>query len=78
MDGAIEGFMKAAMWGPPDRILRELEARRAVIGDFELNTAFRFGGMPYATAEASLRLFAKEVLPVLKTWTNAPVANAAE
>jgi alkanesulfonate monooxygenase SsuD/methylene tetrahydromethanopterin reductase-like flavin-dependent oxidoreductase (luciferase family) len=78
MDGAIEGFMKAAMWGPPDRILRELEARRGVIGDFELNTAFRFGGIPYATAEASLRLFAKEVLPVLKTWTNASVAKAAE
>jgi alkanesulfonate monooxygenase SsuD/methylene tetrahydromethanopterin reductase-like flavin-dependent oxidoreductase (luciferase family) len=78
MDGAIDGFMKAAVWGQPDRILRELEARRAVIGDFELDTAFRFGGIPYETAEASLRLFAKEVLPVLKTWTSAPVASAAE
>jgi alkanesulfonate monooxygenase SsuD/methylene tetrahydromethanopterin reductase-like flavin-dependent oxidoreductase (luciferase family) len=78
MDGAIDGFMKAAVWGPPDRILRELEARRAVIGDFELDTAFRFGGIPYETAEASLRLFAREVLPVLKTWTRAPVASAAE
>ena len=24
------------MWGPPDRILRELETRREVIGEFEL------------------------------------------
>src|SRR6516164_6871243 len=47
MDGAIAGFMEAAVWGPPDRILRQLEARRAVIGDFELDTAFRFGGIPY-------------------------------
>jgi alkanesulfonate monooxygenase SsuD/methylene tetrahydromethanopterin reductase-like flavin-dependent oxidoreductase (luciferase family) len=78
MDGAIDGFMKAAVWGPPDRILRELEARRSVIGDFELNTAFRFGGIPYTTAEASLRLFAKEVLPVLKTWTSVPIASAAD
>ena len=78
MDGAIEGFMKAAVWGPPDRILRELDARRSVIGEFELNTAFRFGGIPYGTAEASLRLFAKEVLPVLKTWTTVPIASAAE
>ena len=78
MDGAIDGFMKAAVWGPPDRVLRELEARRAVIGEFELDTAFRFGGIPYETAEASLRLFAKEVLPVLKTWTSAPIASAAE
>jgi alkanesulfonate monooxygenase SsuD/methylene tetrahydromethanopterin reductase-like flavin-dependent oxidoreductase (luciferase family) len=78
MDGAIDGFMKAAVWGPPDRVLRELETRRAVIGEFELDTAFRFGGIPYETAEASLRLFAKEVLPVLKTWTSARIASAAE
>ncbi len=76
MDGAIEGFMKAAVWGPPDRILRELEARRAVIGEFELDTAFRFGGIPYEVAEKSLRLFAKEVLPVLHTWTSNALAHA--
>src|SRR5438552_182862 len=40
LEGAVEGFMKAAVWGTPDRILRELEARRGVIGDFELNVAF--------------------------------------
>ena len=36
--------------------------------EFELDTAFRFGGIPYPTAEASLKLFAKEVLPVLQSW----------
>ena len=77
MDGAIAGFMRAAVWGPPDRILRELESRRAVIGAFELNTAFRFGGIPYDTAERSLRLFAKEVLPVLKGWTSDTISSAA-
>ena len=77
MDGAIAGFMKAAVWGAPDRILRELESRRTVIGPFELNTAFRFGGIPYDTAEKSLRLFAKEVLPVLKSWTPDTIASAA-
>ena len=39
-----------------------------LLGDFELNSSFRFGGIPLAKAEASMRLFAKEVLPVLKTW----------
>jgi alkanesulfonate monooxygenase SsuD/methylene tetrahydromethanopterin reductase-like flavin-dependent oxidoreductase (luciferase family) len=77
IDGAIAGFMKVAVWGTPDRILRELEARRAVIGEFELDTAFRFGGIPYETAEASLRLFAKEVLPVLQSWKADAVTNAA-
>lgn len=68
LDAAVEGFMKAASWGTPDRILRELEARRALVGDFELNIAFRFGGVPFEIAEQGLRLFAKEVLPVLKSW----------
>jgi len=78
MDGAVAGFMQAAVWGPPDRILRELESRRDLLGEFELNTAFRFGGIPYQHAEASLRLFAREVLPVMKSWQAAAPANAAE
>ena len=68
LDGAVEGFMKAASWGTPDKILRGLEERRAIVGDFELNVAFRFGGIPLPIAERSLKLFAKEVLPVLKGW----------
>jgi alkanesulfonate monooxygenase SsuD/methylene tetrahydromethanopterin reductase-like flavin-dependent oxidoreductase (luciferase family) len=78
LEAAVEGFMKAAIWGPPDRILRELEARRAAIGDFELNVSFRFGGIPYDKAETSLRLFAKEVLPVLQSWRAPADARAAE
>lgn len=77
LSGMTDGFMQAAVWGSPDRILRELEARRETIGDFELATSFRFGGIPIETAEASMRLFAKEVLPVVKTWkTAAPPALA--
>src|SRR6185437_12874418 len=60
LEGMTEGFLKAAVWGPPDRILRELETRRQVVGDFELATSFRFGGIPYEVAEKSMRLFAKE------------------
>ena len=33
-----------------------------------MNAAFRFGGIPFDLAEPGLRLFAKEVLPVLKSW----------
>ena len=68
IEGAVEGFMKAASWGTPDKILRGLEERRNLLGNFELNVAFRFGGTPYGVAERSLKLFAKEVLPVLKSW----------
>ena len=68
LTGAVDNFMKAASWGTPDRILRELEKRREIVGDFELNVSFRFGGTPMDVSEAGLKLFAKEVLPVLKTW----------
>ena len=62
----------------PDRILRELETRRDVLGEFELNVAFRFGGVPYGIAERGLKLFATEVLPVLKSWRMQDTARAAE
>ncbi|MGE5151765.1 MAG: LLM class flavin-dependent oxidoreductase [Rhodospirillaceae bacterium] len=78
LEGAITGFMQAAAWGTPDKILRGLEARRALLGDFEMNVAFRFGGTPYDVAERGLKLFAKEVLPVVKKWGPAKVAQAAE
>ena len=79
-EGAVNGFMQAASWGTPDKILRGLEARRKVLGDFEMNVAFRFGGTPYEVSERGLKLFAKEVLPVVKKWgpAKAPTAQAAE
>jgi alkanesulfonate monooxygenase SsuD/methylene tetrahydromethanopterin reductase-like flavin-dependent oxidoreductase (luciferase family) len=78
LEGAVTGFMQAASWGTPEKILRGLEARRRIVGDFELNVAFRFGGTPMEVAERGLKLFAKEVLPVVKSWAPAKVARAAE
>ena len=69
--------MQAASWGTPDKILRGLEARRKVVGDFEMNVAFRFGGTPYEVSERGLKLFAKEVLPVVKSWKSAKAEKAA-
>ena len=67
-EGFLRGFLKAAAHGTPDALLQQYSDRRDLIGDFELCTAFRFGGIPFEQAEASMRLFAAEVLPVLKTW----------
>ncbi|MBS0518391.1 MAG: LLM class flavin-dependent oxidoreductase [Proteobacteria bacterium] len=78
LDGAVKGFMQAASWGTPDKILRDLEARRRLLGDFELNVAFRFGGTPFEVSERGLTLFAKEVLPVLKSWHAPAAARAAD
>jgi alkanesulfonate monooxygenase SsuD/methylene tetrahydromethanopterin reductase-like flavin-dependent oxidoreductase (luciferase family) len=77
LEGAVAGFMQAASWGTPDKILRGLEARRRVVGDFELNVAFRFGGTPFEVSRRGLTLFAKEVLPVVKSWAPRKAAQAA-
>lgn len=74
LEGAVKGFMQAASWGTPDKILRGLEARRKLVGDFELNVAFRFGGTPFEVSERSLKLYAKEVLPVLQSWQSVQAA----
>ncbi len=78
LDGAVDGFMRAASWGTPDKILRGLEERRKLVGDFELNVSFRFGGTPLEVAERGLKLFAKEVLPELKSWGPANAEHAAD
>ena len=68
MEGIVTAFMEAAVWGTPDRILKKLDERRGIVGDFELATSFRFGGTPSELAESGLRLYAKEVLPVVRSW----------
>ena len=60
--------MTATAWGTPDQILANLEERGSLIGPFEYTTAFRYGGIPYAEATASMHLFASEVLPVVQAW----------
>ena len=67
LEGAVKGFMKVASWGILDKILRGLEERRSLLGNFEMNVSLRFGGIPFELAEQSPRLFAKEVLPVVKS-----------
>ena len=78
IEGIIDGFMLASVWGTPDKVLRMLEERREHLGAFELATSFRFGGTPIEVAEQSLRLYAKEVLPVVQSWTAEAASDAAE
>ena len=63
--GFMKGFLEATASGTPDHILETYRARWELLGPFEAAPAFRFGGVPYEDAEASLRLFAAEVLPEL-------------
>lgn len=66
--GFLQGFMEASAYGTPGQIIDTFRARREMMGDFELATNFRFGGIPFEEATDSMRLFAAEVLPELHTW----------
>jgi alkanesulfonate monooxygenase SsuD/methylene tetrahydromethanopterin reductase-like flavin-dependent oxidoreductase (luciferase family) len=67
-DAVIEEFIRSNLWGTPDMILATLRHRREVIGDFDVNGAFSYYSIPYDDVEKSMRLFAKEVAPEIKSW----------
>ena len=52
-------------WGTPEQVLAKLTEIRELTSAEELVMNLRYGGMPVATAERSMRLFAAEVLPAL-------------
>ena len=66
--GFLDGFLDASCHGTPDQILDKYRARWEMLGPFEAAPSFRFGGIPFGEAEASMRLFAAEVLPEMKSW----------
>ena len=63
-----EMYLGVQSWGSPKRILDKLRQRWETIGPFELSVIPRYGTLPPDKAEASLRRFASEVLPELKSW----------
>ena len=71
MESMGDMYLDVQAWGTPDQILEKIEARRKIIGDFDLTCCFRYAGIPYETAEASMRTFAREVLPVLHAYETA-------
>jgi len=74
-DGAIADYVNLMPWGTPDQVIAKFERLRNLLGVAAFNPTFSFAGMPYDLAEANLRLFAAEVLPVLHEWEAEPLAD---
>jgi alkanesulfonate monooxygenase SsuD/methylene tetrahydromethanopterin reductase-like flavin-dependent oxidoreductase (luciferase family) len=68
MEPAMNTYVGIQTWGTPVQILEKLEARKRLLGGFETLVIARYGGMPVADAEKSLRLFAARVLPEVHSW----------
>jgi alkanesulfonate monooxygenase SsuD/methylene tetrahydromethanopterin reductase-like flavin-dependent oxidoreductase (luciferase family) len=63
-----EMYLGVQAWGTPEQILERLEARRALVGDYDLTCCFRFSGLPFERARQSMETFAAKVLPELHSW----------
>lgn len=68
MEIAAQSYCEVQTWGTPDMILQKLENRKKLMGKFELNVTAYYGGMSIVEAESSLKLFAKEVMPIVQKW----------
>lgn len=65
-EGMCQGYLDVTAWGTPAQIIEKFELRRELLGDFDINPCFRFGGMRYDEAEQSMRAFATHVMPALR------------
>lgn len=67
-EGMAAGYLDVTAWGTPEQIIEKYQKRYELLGDFDINPCFRFGGISYEEAERSMRTFAKHVMPALKDW----------
>lgn len=71
------GFFNEHPWGTPKQVIARATELAQTFGTSELMFIFKYGGMPLAMAEKSMRLFAREVLPELRKLNPAPMQPQA-
>lgn len=75
MDKAAHDFAALMPWGTPDQVLEKFDFIRKTIDMNGVMCNFSFAGMPYDEAERSMQCFVKHVMPELKKWETAPLAE---
>jgi len=66
-------YLQNNVWGTPKQCIEKLERINTMMGADDFVAVFSYGSMPVDKAEASMRLFAKEVLPVVHAMEPAEV-----
>lgn len=65
-DAELEQFAQAQLYGTPAEVIEKARVIAERTRTEHLVVAFRYAGVPYDDAEASMRLFAAEVAPALR------------
>jgi len=65
-DGVVDLFLSMQVYGTPEQCYERVRAMHETFDICGNVSAFKFAGMPYEDAQASLRLYAREVMPELK------------
>ena len=68
----VDFFVNLQVTGTPEQCYQKVMDIYGYTGTDSLVAAFSYGGMPYDDAEASMRLFASEVMPELKKFEPGP------
>ena len=74
-DGAVNDYVKLHPAGTPDQVLDKLAFLRDTLGISAFQASFSFSGIPYDEVEAGLRLFGREVLPVVHAWATEEIPS---
>lgn len=67
------GFYRTHPWGTPEETVERATELAHAFGTDELMFIFKYGAMPMAEAEKSMRLFAREVMPALRKLNPKPL-----
>jgi alkanesulfonate monooxygenase SsuD/methylene tetrahydromethanopterin reductase-like flavin-dependent oxidoreductase (luciferase family) len=76
-DAMIDFFLNLQIHGTPEECYQQIVDYTARLGAETFTGVFSYAGMPYEDAEKSMRLFATEVMPRLKSHQRME-AQAAE
>jgi alkanesulfonate monooxygenase SsuD/methylene tetrahydromethanopterin reductase-like flavin-dependent oxidoreductase (luciferase family) len=70
-------YLDNQVWGTPEQCLEKLGRINQLMGPDHIIGVMKYGGMPQEEALASMRLFAREVLPAAKQLAPAPIPGEA-
>ena len=78
IDGMSEFFMNLQTWGTPEMCYEKIKDVHARTDCCGINGVFSYAGMPHEMAVNNMTLFAKEVMPELKTLGHSPAFDLEE